>query len=77
MVGKVPNLERLGNSPPISEAARTVAGAATVYEFAGGSVANFAPDAPDFDKAEELRGADLVWAQRILDERGMRSGGAV
>ena len=49
---------------------------ATIYEFVDGSHAFFAPDAPDFEEAGELKGADLVWAQRILDERGMESGNA-
>ena len=47
---------------------------ATVYEFAGGSVAYFAPDAPDFAEAGELKDDDLVAAQRILDERGYPCG---
>ena len=50
---------------------------ATVYEFAGGSVAYFAPEAPDFAEAGEMKGADLVYALQILDERGIQSGGAV
>ena len=49
---------------------------ATVYEFAGGSVAHFAPDAPDFAEAGELKSDDLAPAQRILDERGMAGGNA-
>lgn len=44
---------------------------ATVYEFADGSVAHFAPEAADFDEAGELKGADLAAVLRILDERGM------
>ena len=47
---------------------------ATVYEFAGGSVAYFAPDAPDFAEAGELKGADVAQAQRIFDERGIPGG---
>ena len=47
---------------------------ATVYEFAGGSVAYFAPDAPAFVEAGELKGADLAAVLRILDERGMPGG---
>ena len=47
---------------------------ATVYEFAGGSVAYFAPEAPDFAEAGELKGADLAAVLRILDERGMPGG---
>ena len=34
--------------------------AANIYQFACGSVAYFAPDAPDFQEAGELSGA--VWA---------------
>ena len=47
---------------------------ATVYEFADESIAYFAPEAPDFREAGELRGADLAAAQRILDERGIPGG---
>ena len=47
---------------------------ATVYEFAGGSVAYFAPDAPDFAEAGELKGADLAAVLQILDERGLPGG---
>ena len=47
---------------------------ANIYEFAGGSVAYFAPDAPDFSEAGELKCADLAAAQQNLDERG-NSGG--
>ena len=47
---------------------------ASIYEFAGGSVAYFAPDAPDFDEAGELKGADLAAVLRILDERGLGGG---
>ena len=49
---------------------------ATVYEFVGGSVAYFAPDAPDFIEAGELKGADLAQAQRIFDERSVAGGNA-
>ena len=45
-----------------------------VYEFADGSVAYFAPEAPDFDEVGELKGADLAFGRRILDERGMPGG---
>ena len=38
----------------------------TVYEFADGSMAYFAPDAPDFREAGELKGDDLDAAQRVL-----------
>ena len=47
---------------------------ATIYEFAGGSVAYFAPEAPDFAEAGELKGADLAQARQILDERCMPGG---
>ena len=47
---------------------------ATIYEFADGSVAYFAPDAPDFKEAGELKGEDLASAQRILDEREVSGG---
>ena len=47
---------------------------ATVYEFVCGSVAYFAPEAPDFAEAGELKGADLARTRRILDERGMPGG---
>ena len=43
---------------------------ATIYQFAGGSVAYFAPDAPDFQEAGELKGDDLAKAVRVLDARG-------
>lgn len=49
---------------------------ATIYEFPGGSVAYFAPEAPDFAEAGELKGAVLAQARRILDEWGMYSGNA-
>ena len=42
---------------------------ATIYEYHAGSVAYFAPEAPDFKEAAELKGDDLASAQRILDER--------
>ena len=42
-----------------------------IYEFADGSVAYFAPDAPDFAEARELKGDDLAAAQRVLDERDL------
>ena len=47
-----------------------------IYEFADGSVAYFAPDAPDFKEAAELKGAELAAAQQVLDDRGMPSGNA-
>ena len=40
---------------------------ANMYEFACGSVAYFAPDAPDFQEAGELRGDDMEKAVRILE----------
>ena len=40
---------------------------ANIYQFACGSVAYFAPDAPDFQEAGELTGDDLAAAQRVLD----------
>ena len=42
---------------------------ANIYEFSCGSVAYFAPDAPDFQEAGELKDADLTAAQRVLDAR--------
>ena len=45
--------------------------AATIYQFGCGSVAYFAPDAPDFQEAGELKGDDLAAAQRVLDARGV------
>ena len=47
---------------------------ATIYLFSCGSVAYFAPDAPDFQEAGELKGDDLAAAQRVLDVRRMPSG---
>ena len=47
---------------------------ANIYQFACGSVAYFAPDAPDFAEAGELKDDDLAAAQRILDERGIFGG---
>ena len=47
---------------------------ANIYQFACGSVAYFAPDAPDFQEAGELKGDALAAAQRVLDARGMRGG---
>ena len=42
-----------------------------IYQFACGSVAYFAPDAPDFQEAGELKGDDLDKALRVLDARGV------
>ena len=41
-----------------------------IYQFSDGSVAYFAPDAPDFQEAGELTGDDLAAALRVLDARG-------
>lgn len=49
---------------------------ATIYEFAGGSVAYFAPDAPDVAEAGELKGDALAAARRVLDEMGVSGGNA-
>ena len=43
---------------------------ANIYQFTCGSVAYFAPDAPDFQEAGELTGDDLAAALRVLDARG-------
>ena len=40
---------------------------ANIFQFACGSVAYFAPDAPDFQEAGELRGEALARALRILE----------
>ena len=40
---------------------------ANIYQFACGSVAYFAPDAPDFQEAGELKGEDLAKAVRVLN----------
>ena len=45
---------------------------AIIYEFADGSVAYFAPDAPDFREAGEVTDASLSAAQRVLAVRGGR-----
>ena len=46
---------------------------ATIYEFAGGWVAYFAPDAADSAEAGELKGVDLECALGILQERRLAS----
>ena len=46
---------------------------ANIYQFSCGSVAYFAPDAPDFQEAGELKGDDLDKALRVLDATGERS----
>ena len=43
--------------------------AANIYQFASGSVAYFAPDAPDFQEAGELKDAELAVALSVLDAR--------
>ena len=47
-----------------------------IYQFAGGPVAYFAPDAPDFQEAGELKGDALARGQRVLDARGVAGGKA-
>ena len=49
---------------------------ATIYQFSCGSVAYFAPDAPDFQEAGELKGVDMDKALRVLDVRGAPGGKA-
>ena len=44
--------------------------AANIYQFSCGSVAYFAPDAPDFQEAGELKGDALARGLRVLDDRG-------
>ena len=48
----------------------------SIYQFGCGSVAYFAPDAPDFQEAGELKGDDLAAALRVLDARGAPGGNA-
>ena len=55
----------------------TAGRSAIIYEFADRSMAYFAPDAPDFAEARELKGDDLAAAQRVLDEKGLAGGNAV
>ena len=50
---------------------------ANIYQFACGSVAYFAPDAPDFQEAGELTGDALAKAVRILNGSGVPSGNPV
>ena len=45
--------------------------AANIYRFADGSVAYFAPEAPDFQEVGELKGDALNKALRVLDARGV------
>ena len=40
---------------------------ANIYQFSCGSVAYFAPDAPDFQEAGELKGADMAKGVHILE----------
>ena len=44
---------------------------ATIYEYHAGSVAYFAPEAPDFAEAGELKNDDLVTARQLLAKRGL------
>ena len=50
---------------------------AMIYEFADRSVAYFAPDAPDFAEAGELKGENLGAAERILTASVKRAIGGV
>ena len=50
--------------------------AANIYQFSCGSVAYFAPDAPNFQEAGELKGDALTTAQRVLGARGVAGGKA-
>ena len=44
---------------------------ANIYQFSDESAAYFAPDAPDFQEAGELKGDDMAKAVRVLDVRGV------
>ena len=48
---------------------------AIIYQFACGSVAYFAPDAPDYQEVGELKGGDLAKAVRILNGSGVQASG--
>ena len=48
---------------------------ANIYQFACGSVAYFAPDAPDFQEAGELKGDALARAVRLLNGSGVQASG--
>ena len=48
---------------------------ANIYQFGCGSVAYLAPDAPDFQKAGELKGDALAKAVRILNGSGVQASG--
>ena len=50
---------------------------ANIYQFACGSVAYFAPEAPDFQEAGELKGDALAKAVRILNGSGVPGGNPV
>ena len=50
---------------------------ANIYQFSCGSVAYFAPEAPDFQEAGELKGDALVKAMRILNGSGVPGGNPV
>ena len=50
---------------------------ANIYQFSCGSVAYFAPDAPDFQEAGELKGDALAKAVRILNGSGVPGGNPV
>ena len=49
---------------------------ANIYQFGCGSVAYFAPEAPDFQEAGELNGDALTTVQRVLGARGVAGGKA-
>ena len=48
---------------------------ANIYQFGCGSVAYFAPEAPDFQEAGELKGDALAKAVRILNGSGVQASG--
>ena len=50
---------------------------ANIYQFACGSVAYFAPEAPDFQEAGELNGDALAAALRILNGSSVPGGNPV
>jgi len=59
----------------VDELLHTTGGrSATIYEYHAGSIAYFAPDAPDFAEAGELKGEHLAAAQQILNQRGLPGG---
>ena len=61
----------------VDELLAATGGRTAIYEFAGGSVAYFAPDATDFQEAGELKGDDLAKAVRILNGSGVPGGNPV